>query len=101
MKLLYCDECGDVFNLNFELKQCSCGKVKGKYINRVEAVVNGAGFSLAIGNGSKDHAILNMLSEKDKNINREQAIERYKIWCWVRPHQGIANPHTTINKNLK
>ena len=31
MKLLYCDECGDVFNLGEQLKICSCGKTKGMY----------------------------------------------------------------------
>lgn len=32
MKLLYCQWCGDIFNLQLHEKQCSCGKAKGKYL---------------------------------------------------------------------
>ena len=31
MKLLYCKECGDIFNLKFETVHCSCGKCYGNY----------------------------------------------------------------------
>lgn len=99
MKLLICDQCGDVFNLSFTLKQCSCGHVKGHYIDNVNAVVNGNGFSLAIGNGALYIAITK--SMQDLSGNREDFIETGKIThCWVRPHTGPGNPHTTVNPDL-
>ena len=32
MKLLYCHWCGDIFNLTFKDKKCSCGNASGKYL---------------------------------------------------------------------
>ena len=40
MKILMCEQCGDLFNLKPELKSCSCGKTKGKYCsNLLNAVI--------------------------------------------------------------
>jgi len=41
MKLLYCTNCGDIFNLNLKLKECSCGETKGLYVNTQDAVYSG------------------------------------------------------------
>lgn len=41
MKLLYCPECNDMFNLSLKEKKCSCGKVKGKYTDSLNAVFSG------------------------------------------------------------
>ena len=39
MKLLFCPHCTDVFNLVLEVeKKCRCGQVKGKYIDKTNAV---------------------------------------------------------------
>lgn len=100
MKLLYCRECGDIFNLSFELKSCSCGKVRGLYVDDLRAKVNGGGISLAIGNGSFGKA-------RYKFLVGDQ--EKDKIWyidncrvenVWFRPREGPGNPHTTIDKEL-
>lgn len=37
MKLLLCTECGDIFNLSYEVRQCTCGKTSGKYIDNLNA----------------------------------------------------------------
>lgn len=89
MKLLFCPECWDIFKLGRELKTCSCGKCKGKYLEDDHyAVVNGKGFSLAIDNNSLVKLIL------------KETFEESTITCWARPHTGKHNPHTTIDKDL-
>jgi hypothetical protein len=105
MKLLFCEKCWDVFKLDDDLRQCKCGLVKGKYINDVDAVVNGAGYSIAIGNGSLLSA-LNMLAFIEKEFDavdhdRDVFIDKCSItFSWVRPHEGPGNPHTKIDKEL-
>ncbi len=37
MKLLYCEHCGDMFNLTGKMKKCSCGKTFGKYTDDINA----------------------------------------------------------------
>ena len=41
MKLLFCPECLDIFNINLNEKVCSCGKTKGKYIDKLKAEYSG------------------------------------------------------------
>lgn len=33
MKLLFCNYCGDVFNLSMKEKTCGCGRVGGRYLD--------------------------------------------------------------------
>ena len=98
MKLLYCPICLDIFNLNFEEKKCSCGEVSGKYIDRSNAITNGKGFSLAIGNGSFDIALnSSILSGGEKD--RAYYLELCRMICWFRPNEGPGNPHTKVEEN--
>jgi len=100
MKLLFCDKCDDLFKLGFELRSCSCGYVKGKYIDSLNAEVNGNGYSLAIGNGSLTDAMYNF-DKTNPNLTRDFFVKNNKIeYCWIRPHEGQGNPHTKINPNL-
>ena len=54
-----CPKCGDIFNLCFHEKKCSCGHVSGKYISHFSVnVKNGKligfdneSFSLSLKNG--------------------------------------------------
>ena len=101
MKLLFCPNCDSIFNLSYKEKQCECGKVKGRYINNVEAEVNGVGVSIAIGNGSLFKAIHEVDSNQDDWRNDEkwwawweQRPSKNMILAWTRPHSGKANPHT-------
>lgn len=41
MKLLYCTFCKDIIRLFEEERECKCGKVKGKYIDDLNAVYSG------------------------------------------------------------
>jgi len=102
MKLLFCHKCYDLFKLDIELRSCKCGYVKGKYINEVQAEVNGNGYSIAIGNGSLIEAIRELnFYQKNKNMDRDDYISHNKIhYTWVRPHEGEGNLHTKINKEL-
>lgn len=51
MKLLFCTECYDVFNLVLDKeKSCSCGKTRGKYIDNLNAVYYGCGVPMGFNN---------------------------------------------------
>lgn len=100
MKLLFCPDCSHVFSLHFNLRSCDCGKVSGRYIDRVTAEVNGQGISLAIGNGSLRQAIYEMERSKHSDYaDRDHFKDRCRVeYCWVRPHEGNGNPHTKVKK---
>lgn len=106
MKLLYCDRCGDVFNLTLKLKACGCGHVKGMYVSYKEAVVNGQGICLAIGNGSLARAVREVYTTAPNATPDPRSSEadlwhhRFSIMCWARHHDGPSNPHTTIKEDL-
>ena len=51
MKLLLCEECGDVFNLKSEAKTCGCGHTRGQYVDDLNAVYDG-GIPLGFANSS-------------------------------------------------
>ena len=98
MKLLFYPECHDVFKLGYKHRQCECGHCSGRYVNNSEAVVNGNGYSLAIGNGSLANAI-HKLHTKGKDGARGEYYKECPVdYCWVRPHEGAGSPHTTIEK---
>lgn len=102
MKLLLCEKCWDVFKLSMEMRQCSCGLVKGMYINNSQAEVTPNAVSIAIGNGSLMMSINDMRKlQKDTEDKAErhayQAIGRGGIeYAWVRPNSGDGNPHTSL-----
>lgn len=100
MKLLMCDECGDIFNLQMVVKSCSCGHTVGRYIDNERAEVNGNGYSLAIGNGSLYKGIVRGVDLKEDPRPFELKDDG-SILCWARPHTGPANPHTIVNPDLK
>ena len=41
MKLLYCNNCGSIFNLTYGEKTCGCGKTRGKYNDNLNAEYSG------------------------------------------------------------
>lgn len=105
MKLLMCDKCGDVFNLQRHLKSCGCGHTKGVYApDGKHAEVNGNGISLAIGNGSLMWAAANIDYMKDdwrkEGVEGRWHLHPTALIAWARPHEGPANSHTSINRNL-
>ena len=97
MKLIFCPDCQDVFKLDLEIRKCKCGKCSGVYINNTEAETNGYGVSLAIGNGSLMSAVYKLnLDRRDLSQERSEYTERFKVLCWVRPNEGMGNPHSTV-----
>lgn len=52
MKLLFCTQCLDIFNLTLKEKKCSCGKSGGQYIDELNAVYWGKCIPLGITNNS-------------------------------------------------
>jgi hypothetical protein len=99
MKLLLCPHCEDVFSLSSrEDRSCWCGMVTGRYINRTEAVTNGKGISIAIGNGSLLNAHYNLTRSGFKDQDRDFYRFRNPVVCWVRPNEGPGNPHTSTKE---
>jgi len=101
MKLLFCEDCWDIFKLDTEIRKCRCGKVSGCYeSDETNARVNGEGISIAIGNGSLYNSIQKMKQLLEEEPDREFFIENTGVTCWVRPHEGLGNPHTKISREL-
>lgn len=104
MKLLLCDQCSDVIKLSRELRQCDCGHVKGRYLNDLQAEVNGNGYSIAFFNGSLSSAVRRLNATPDADwLSAALLVDDWpdtKFKAIVRPHSGLGNPNTTINKDL-
>lgn len=107
MKLLFCKDCWDIFKLDTELRQCKCGKVKGKYLSdNLTAEISETAISLAIGNGSLARAINDMeffrQFTEDKAKREEYYLSKQGLidFAWVRPNSGPGNPHCKVNKEL-
>lgn len=103
MKLIYCEQCGDLFQLRVGLmRQCECGAIKGQYVDVSNAEVSENAVSVAIGNGAFDHAVAAMKLMKQATHN-EADRDDYKRatqiqYAWVRPNTGPGNPHTKTIK---
>jgi len=68
MKLLYCSKCGDVFNLVMDRwKFCRCGKVRGRYMDEINAVYSG-GIPIGFNNFSFYPALKN---QPESGLGRE------------------------------
>ena len=78
MKLLYCPDCNDMFNLSLSAKTCSCGKVSGMYTDNLNAIYN-EGIPFCIHNQDFMEAI------SAQKYNDEESPEiffgaRFKAW---------------------
>ena len=64
MKLIFCTNCYDVFNLRYEMKTCSCKKSAGRYRSELDAEIEGEhALPLGFENKSFMVAIKNQPSE--------------------------------------
>jgi len=69
MKLILCDKCGDIFNLNFHLKKCSCGSSYGKYLSDgLNAEVGGSSIMIGFANSSIKKALAQRIFINDGGI---------------------------------
>lgn len=59
MKLLFCLKCSDLFNLDYEVKACSCKKTKGQYTDELNAWYEGPCIPVGISNPSLSEAMRN------------------------------------------
>jgi hypothetical protein len=75
MKLLFCKKCNDVFKLQYEYRSCQCGKVRGKYIDNLNAITEGEDYEiLGLNNASLKDALSLIQSERISEIKREMGI---------------------------
>ena len=52
MKLFYCKSCHDIRALTTTPRSCECGKVSGRYVDKVNAVIKGPAVPLGFANSS-------------------------------------------------
>lgn len=50
MKLIFCQNCHDVFKLHSDFKTCLCSASGGRYIDDLNAVITGEGIPLGFDN---------------------------------------------------
>lgn len=102
MKLIFCEECWDIFKMAMESRSCACGKCTGRYLeDGHKAETNGRGVQLAIGNGSLLNAIAGMRRHESEGIghDKEAYIDHGRIsHAWCRPHEGPGNPRCKVVK---
>ena len=84
MKLLFCTNCGDIFNLKMmDSKSCNCGMVKGMYIDNLNAIFEGkCAIPLCISNPSIKRGII---YQKQNDIKYPEAFNGEKFDSWVCP----------------
>lgn len=100
MKLIFCEQCFDVVKLDREMRQCKCGRVKGRYIDEVHAEVSPEAVSVYMAEASLEQAIAQMHRTKQICDNTMQS-DHYAnaapiVKVFVRPNTGCGNPHTTL-----
>lgn len=89
MKLLWCQKCGDIFNLDTKEKVCSCGETKGRYIDDLNAEIEGDCQPIGISNGSFRMALLLQRLMDEKPVDSDKCCE------------GVNFEAFFINKNAK
>lgn len=52
MKLLFCSKCLDMIKLDYDLRQCQCGKVMGRHLSSRKAVYAGPAIAIDVDNVS-------------------------------------------------
>lgn len=97
MKLLFCDECFDVFKLAMEVRSCHCGRCRGRYLeDGHHAETNGKGINIALDN----RELLPACSEQILNPSKGYSEKKYHFTAWVRGHDGPSNPRSVVNVDL-
>ena len=77
MKLLYCGNCGDVFNLTEDERTCTCGRTRGMYIDSVSAWYAGdLAVPLGFANTSFENALIN---QPDEDKGKGECFEAFVI----------------------
>ena len=110
MKLIQCLKCQDIFNLNYKEKSCSCGKVKGRYVDESRAEVSGVHMAIAIGNGSYRNAFHAAPAEQSDwryDKRRDRVLHLFgeltdlvptMFLGWARMPDGPTNSHSKIKE---
>lgn len=99
MKIIICPKCEDWVKLRLDkMRTCECGFVQGRYINNVVAEVSEHAISVGVGNGSFMQAYARLLDAKKNkpDLDREGYIKECFMLAWMRPNEGVGNPHTQI-----
>jgi len=103
MKLLFCPNCGDIFNITpSEVRKCRCGDVRGKYNpDGHTAVTNGNGFCLGINNNDLRKAIMAYSSYPNvEDKDYEFCRQCLGVEVWIRSHRGPSNPRSEVDTDL-
>src|SRR6266480_1786511 len=83
MKLIYCQDCHDLFKLSLTMRTCECGHVYGRYVNNQDAEVSEDAVSIVIGNTA------------DRTSYCQPGHGLIEL-AWVRPNCGPGNPRSRV-----
>ena len=103
MKLLFCANCGDVFNIRPDvIRECYCGTVRGKYNpDGHTAITNGKGYCLGFNNNDLRKAITDYgWVQYPEDHDYEWCRENLKVETWIRFPDGPSNPRSEIDSDL-
>lgn len=93
MKLLMCLSCGDIFNLSKKDKQCTCGETKGKYIDNLNAEIEGNCQPIGFANGSFRTALIIQGVEDERQKKKSECCKGVEFTAFFIPKSA-----TSINK---
>lgn len=72
MKLLLCIECDSIFNLSpLKEKTCDCGKTKGRYLDAINAEIEGPGIPLGFSNSNFPAALRSELTDLENKKEKQ------------------------------
>ncbi len=102
MKLIYCQDCHDLFKLSLTMRTCECGHVYGRYVNNQDAEVSEDAVSIVIGN---THLRASIEAMQIHTLRTGNTADRTS-YCqpghglielaWVRPNCGPGNPRSRV-----
>lgn len=96
MKLLFCLDCHDLFNLQVNVKKtCSCGKVSGMYTDPVNAIYTGG---IPVGINSID--FLQKIKQQvihDSEITKPYPHEGFRFEAFAIPQLSTVNSMTFVD----
>ena len=92
MKILMCLEWGDIFNLNYNNKNCSCGKTSGKYINELDAEIKGKCKAIGFSNGTfiKAYQIQKIEDDAQAKINKPVCCDGQNFGAFFIPESATS-----------
>lgn len=94
MKLLLCLDCSDIFLLNYDDRQCKCGKTKGKYVDKLNAEISGNCNPIGFANNSFIKALkMQILENKNYDGTKDTCCKGIEFDAFIIPDWAKSIKH--------